>query len=68
MRTIGHTRELLHVKEAASELDVHPSTLRRAIRRGELEAVRIGQAGRLRIRREALDSFLRPAHDETREE
>jgi excisionase family DNA binding protein len=52
---------LLHVKEAAAELGVHPSTLRRHIHGGDLEAVRLGDGGRYRIPRQALDDFLRPA-------
>jgi transposase len=31
MQNDVYQRELLHIKEAASELDVHPSTVRRAI-------------------------------------
>jgi excisionase family DNA binding protein len=62
MATIVRERsELLHVKQAARELDVHESTIRRAIRSGELPAVTLGSHGRYRIRRGDLEAFLRPA-------
>ena len=35
----ARSKSLLHVKEAAAELGVHPSTVRRAIHHGELDAV-----------------------------
>jgi excisionase family DNA binding protein len=63
MHTHAHDKQLLHVKEAAAELDVHPSTLRRRIHHGDLEAVRLGPGGRYRISREALARFQVPAHD-----
>jgi len=55
-----HDKALLHVKEAAARLGVHPVTVRRHIAAGDLEAVRLGENGRYRVRREALDEFLRP--------
>ncbi len=53
-------KPFLHVKEAAHELDVHPNLIRRAIRSGELAAVRIGPSGHYRIRRQALEEYLQP--------
>jgi excisionase family DNA binding protein len=50
--------ELLHVKEAAAELDVHEITCRRYISTGQLRAVRVG--GRVRVPREALAEFVKP--------
>jgi excisionase family DNA binding protein len=50
--------ELLHVKQAAAELGIHPITCRRYIATGQLRAVRLG--GRVRVPREALDEFVRP--------
>lgn len=50
----------LHVKEAAAQLGVHPSTVRRHIHDGDLEAVRLGRGGRYRVSRKALEDFLRP--------
>ena len=38
---------LLTVDEAASELRVHPSTIRKMIRRGEISAIRIGRVWRV---------------------
>jgi excisionase family DNA binding protein len=63
MPTHAHDKQLLHVKEAAAELDVHPSTLRRRIHHGDLEAVRLGPGGRYRISREALERLQVPAHE-----
>lgn len=61
MHTHETHNELLHVKEAAAELGVHPTTLRRHIHDGDLEAVRLGRTGRYRVSRRALAAFLRPA-------
>jgi excisionase family DNA binding protein len=60
MLTHAHDKQYLHVKEAAAELDVHPSTIRRAIHSGELDAVRLGPNGRFRVPREALEEFVTP--------
>ncbi len=57
-------KQLLVPKEIAAELGVHPDTVRRAIRDGELRALRLGEHGRYRIRPEAIDEFLRPARRE----
>lgn len=38
---------LLTVEEAATQLRVHPETIRRAIRRGDISAVRIGSVYRV---------------------
>ena len=45
MLTNAHTRELLTVKEVATRLGLHPMTVRRKIREGELRAVRLGGKG-----------------------
>ncbi len=60
MLTLTGDKQYLHIKEAAAELDVHPSTIRRAIASGELDAVRLGPHGRVRVPREALAEFVRP--------
>ena len=60
MQTHALDKVLLRVKEAAAELGVHPSTVRRAIHHGELDAVRLGRGGRYRVSRDALERFLRP--------
>jgi excisionase family DNA binding protein len=54
------TSELLHVKEAAAELGLHPVTVRRHIASGDLRAVRLGRHGNVRVPREALAEFVRP--------
>jgi excisionase family DNA binding protein len=56
-------KSLLQVKEAAEILDLSPITVRRAIHDGELAAVRLGSNGRYRVRRDALEAFLRPARE-----
>jgi excisionase family DNA binding protein len=63
MQTNAHDKQLLHVKEAAAALDVHPSTLRRRIHHGDLEAVRLCPGGRYRISREQLERFQIPTHE-----
>jgi excisionase family DNA binding protein len=68
MQTYTFDKDLLHVKEAAAELHVHPSTVRRAIHSGQLEAVTLGEQGRYRIRREALERWLRPVDPEEKGE
>ena len=65
MSTHTRDKQYLHVKEAAAELDVHPSTIRRHIHAGELEAVRLGHGGRYRVSREALAEFLVPTNERT---
>jgi len=50
--------ELLTVNEAAATSHVHQMTVRRHIKQGDLKAVRVG--GRIRIRQEDLDEFVRP--------
>ena len=46
--------KLLTIAEAATELRIHPWTLYRLIRRGEIAAVKVG--GQLRINADALRS------------
>jgi excisionase family DNA binding protein len=48
--------ELLKVDEAAERLKVHPETLYRAIRRGDLQAGRVGRC--LRVSDENLTKYL----------
>ena len=62
MQTHALDKELLHVKEAATVLGVHESTIRRAIHNGELEALTLGERGRYRVTRDAIERFLRPAN------
>jgi excisionase family DNA binding protein len=39
---------LLSINTAAAQLDCHPETLRRIIRRGELTALKVGKSWRVR--------------------
>jgi excisionase family DNA binding protein len=54
---------VLTPKQAARALHVSDGTIRRWMRSGQLEGVRIG--GRLRVPVEALEDFPRPASDRT---
>ena len=56
--------EYLHVKEAAALLAQHEVSVRRHIAAGRLRAVRLGEHGRVRIPREALDEFVQPYRKE----
>ncbi|MBP2341096.1 excisionase family DNA binding protein [Saccharothrix coeruleofusca] len=52
------TEELVLVGEFAKELDVHPSTVYRAISDGRLPALRIGNGrGTLRLQRTDCDEY-----------
>lgn len=55
-----NVRELLQVREAADELGVTTTTVRRHITDGELRALRLGSNGRYRIARDDLEAFLEP--------
>ena len=50
--------DLLSIQEVAEITGLHEITIRRYVRAGELEAVRIGR--RIRVRRAALDTLLKP--------
>jgi excisionase family DNA binding protein len=52
--------EMLRPKRLADELDVSTDAVYRAIRRGELVAVRLGERGALRIPRKAVEAWLTP--------
>jgi excisionase family DNA binding protein len=58
-------KQLLTPKEVAHLLGLHPDSVRRAIRSGELEAVRIGPRGRYRVSRSAIAAYLKPIQGET---
>lgn len=49
---------LLTVKEVADLLRVHPSAVRRYLKRGELEGLRLGKNGPYRVKPESLDAFM----------
>ena len=50
---------LLTVDDVAKRLGVHPDTVRKWIRSGELEAIVLGGPAGYRIPQDALDKFLR---------
>lgn len=54
--------ELLSVEEVAKLFHLHEMTVRRYIKHGDLKAVRVG--GRIRVRREEVDHFMRPLKQE----
>jgi excisionase family DNA binding protein len=56
------------VEEIAEELGVHPDTIRRWIRKGELEAIDLGGSAGYRITQEALDRFLRDRASKSKDE
>ena len=58
--------ELLSIQEVAQITGLHEITIRRYVRSGELEAVRIGR--RIRVRREAMDRLMKPMHPEPERE
>lgn len=51
--------EMVRVRDVAKRMDVHRSTIYRAIEAGHLVALRVGSGrGALRITTEALDAYL----------
>lgn len=56
------TGETLTPEQAADVLQLNPETIRRMIRRGELQAVQIGR--RWRIPRAAIDRLLQGGRQE----
>ena len=57
------SRSSLSVEAAARITGVSPSTIRRALVRGDLEGYRTGRRGQFRIPEPALGEWIRPAHD-----
>lgn len=55
---------LLSTGVAARRAGVHPTTIWRAIDRGELRAIRLGPTGDFRVPEDALDEWLRPTQSE----
>lgn len=53
------TSDMVRVRDVAKRMDVHRSTIYRAIEAGHLVALRVGSGrGALRISTEALDAYL----------
>jgi excisionase family DNA binding protein len=55
-------RPLLSTGSAAALAGCHRVTIMRAIRAGELQAVRLGRTGDYRVPVDALNEWLKPAH------
>jgi len=61
---VSRRRPLISTGAAAAVAACHPTTILRAIERGELEAVRLGRRGDHRVYVDALNKWMRPAgHD-----
>ena len=59
----GSRRPLLTTGDAARVAGCHPVTILRAIRSGELEAIRLGRRGDHRVHADALNRRLHPTAD-----
>jgi excisionase family DNA binding protein len=57
-------RPAMSTGEAAALASCHPTTILRAIERGELRAYRLGPHGDHRIEAAALEEWMRPATEE----
>jgi excisionase family DNA binding protein len=51
-------KKLLKLSEAAELLNVHPNTLRQWDKKGILKAVRFGQRGDRRYKKEDIEKFI----------
>jgi excisionase family DNA binding protein len=58
-----YTEDLLRPDEVAKLLRISRATLYRRIATGQLAAYRVGERGRLRIPREAVDALLVPGSE-----
>ncbi len=58
--SVAETDSLMAPAEVAKRLRCSRVSVYRAIDRGELEAVRLGENGSLRVSEAALERFLRP--------
>jgi excisionase family DNA binding protein len=67
METDVIERKMLTPAEVAASLRVHVGTVYRAIEAGRLRAFRLGETGSLRVPADALEQFLRPAHNDDQE-
>ena len=59
---------LYTVEEIAKLLSVHPETIRKWIKSGEMRAIKLGGPAGYRISQSALDQFLREREDEAHKE
>lgn len=51
-------KKLLRISEAAEQLGVHPNTLRKWDKKGILRAVRFGERGDRRYRKEDIENLI----------
>jgi excisionase family DNA binding protein len=58
---------LLTVEEVAKQLSVHPDTIRRWIRSGEIKAVNLGGPAGYRISQSELNRFIRDRTGRTKD-
>lgn len=64
MATVGNRRpELISTREAAARLCVHPETLRRLVRDGEVSAVRLRAGGWLKFRLRDIERLTGPTRE-----
>lgn len=59
VRKADMLERLMTLKEVAGIVRLSDATLRRAVKAGELNVVRAGRRGQIRVEQSALDSFLR---------
>lgn len=64
----AHGSGWLTVDEAARELRLSRSSIYRMVQGGALEAFRVGQAGTLRFRPDAVNAVLTPAQPDPKEQ
>jgi excisionase family DNA binding protein len=57
----------LRLSDVAEILNISAAQTYALVRNGELVAMKVGGRGQWRVEREALESFIKRAHDETRE-
>jgi excisionase family DNA binding protein len=54
MNVVAHERRLISLRQAAWQLDMHPTTLRRLVAEGRVPAVRSGRRGWYRVRADVV--------------
>jgi excisionase family DNA binding protein len=59
---------LFTVEEVASRLGVHPETVRKWIKNGQLRATNLGGRAGYRISKSALDQFLREREEQPKDD
>jgi excisionase family DNA binding protein len=57
----------LRLSDVAEILNISASQTYALVRNGELKAMKVGGRGQWRVERDELESFIKRAHEETRE-